>query len=45
MILKQIMNEPEENHEPQHQKVENNSQYQLSEPKTDQNNFVVQAGW
>ena len=45
MILNQIMSEPKKNHAPQHQKLKTNSQYQLSESKTDQSNFVVQARW
>ena len=44
MILNQIMSEPKKNHAPQHQKLKKkNSLYQLSESKTDQSNFVVQA--
>ena len=44
MILNQIMSEPKKNHEPQHQKIENKFTVSIGEPKTDQNNHMVQAG-
>ena len=45
MILNQIMSGPKKTMNHSIKKLKTNSQYQLSEPETDQNNFVVQAGW